>query len=229
MALSKLCILAVCRTMSTSLISFSDFLSSPKVHHQAFLFPDWSLMLLISQDWKLCCLPQELIFLISSSISLLVCMGTRKHSGQTSGYEICDISQILTAENRLSTGTVLVSAWVLCVDIPGKARTLGCNIAAVTQVVGAGPCQQAVQGRRTNSLPCPPVSVQGLAQGTAGVGAHTQRNGHHPPLLQSGKKGTAFQEGRDFPGRHHDLRHIPVASPRPGQACSTPASDLPCN
>lgn len=39
MALSKLCTLAVCRTMSTSLIAFSDFLSSPKAYHQAFFFP----------------------------------------------------------------------------------------------------------------------------------------------------------------------------------------------
>lgn len=72
-------------------------------------------------------------------------------------------------------------------------------------------------------------SVPDLAQTLWNAQRTAQRNEHHPPLPQSGKKGAAFQERRDLPGEHHDLKHIQVASPRPGQTSSTPFSGFPCN
>lgn len=159
MAFSKLCILAMCRTTSTSLISFSDFFfpksTSPSHPLSRLKFDAFDL----SGLKTVCCPAQKLIFLISSSTSLLVCMATRKHSGQASGGALCNTSQILTTglshTSHRDRAPLRLSArcgytW----------QDLDLGSATVTKGVVAGPCQQAVQDRRTVCLSCPVLPSQ---------------------------------------------------------------------
>lgn len=72
----------------------------------------------------------------------------------------------------------------------------------------------------------PKCLMPGLAQGNADMRAWAQKNQHPPPLLPSGRKGAAFPEGMDLSGGHHNLKHLPAASPKPGEACATPSLAL---